>query len=215
VHTLGKDKKSRLEQITGAINAGQLALVMEEAQPLLQQLAAEGGAAAIAQLELSDQDITEQANQFAIDYAADRAAEMVGMKYVDGELVPNPNGQWQIADATRELLRVDVETAEDEGWSNDRLASALTDNYAFSDARAETIARTETAFADVAGNLNAWAASGQVASKQWIVGDGCCDDCQDLDGVTVGLDEEFPDDGGDGPPLHPNCRCDVVPVLSE
>ena len=23
----------------------------------------------------------------------------------------------------------------------------------------------------------------------------------------VGLYEEYPNDGGDGPPLHPNCRC--------
>jgi SPP1 gp7 family putative phage head morphogenesis protein len=215
VHALGKDKKSRLEQITAAINSGQLALVMDDAQPLLEQLAREGGAAAIAQLGLDDEGITDQANQFAIDYAAERSAEMVGKKWVDGELVDNPNAEWQIDDATREYLRVDIESAEDEGWSNDKLASVLADNYAFSDERAEAIARTETAFADVAGNLNAWKASGQVSQKQWIVGDGCCDECQDLDGVTVDLDDDFPDDGGDGPPLHPNCRCDVVPVLTE
>jgi hypothetical protein len=30
-----------------------------------------------------------------------------------------------------------------------------------------------------------------------------CDDCADLHGDTVEVDEEFEGEGGDGPPLHP------------
>ena len=96
------------------------------------------------------------------------------------------------------------------------IATLLADNYGFSDERAETIARTETAKADVTGNLEGYAASGVVEGKEWTISqDEYCDECQGLDGVAVPLDQEFPDDGGWGPPLHPNCRCDVLPVLDE
>lgn len=210
-----KDESTRLAQLTKAINEGKLLLVLEGVEPLLEELSKAGAVAALDQLELSDQDITSQASQEAIDYADDRAAELVGMRYDDsGDLVENPNAEWRIDESTRELLRSDVTRAEEEGWSNERLASALEDNYAFSEARAAVIARTESAFADVAGNLAAWKASGQVAGKQWIVSANACDECQPLADVVVELDEDFPDDGGDGPPLHPNCECDVVPVLT-
>jgi len=54
-----------------------------------------------------------------------------------------------------------------------------------------------------------------VERKQWIVGDDCCPECCDLDGVEVDIDESFPGEGGDGPPLHPACRCDISPVVTE
>jgi SPP1 gp7 family putative phage head morphogenesis protein len=199
-----------------AIESGSLELFMDDIKPLLGKVAIEGGAAALDQLEITDQDMFSLVNRQAVDYALDRSAELVGKRIdSDGNVVDNPRAQYAIDDATREFLRADVAQAIEEGWSNDRLATAIGDNYAFSDDRAETVARTETAFADVAGNLDAWRASGLVDRKQWITAPGCCDDCQDLDGVTVDLDDDFPSDGGDGPPLHPNCRCDVVPVLTD
>jgi SPP1 gp7 family putative phage head morphogenesis protein len=215
-HGTEKDENSRLDRLMRAIDKGKLVLVLEDVEPLLEELARAGTASALDQVEISDADITSQANDEAIAYAKDRAAEIVGMRYdEDDELVENPNAEWRIDDATRELLRADVSRAEEEGWSNDRLASAIESNYAFSEDRAAVIARTESAFADVAGNLAAWDASGLVSGKQWIVSADACDECQPLDGVVVALDEDFPDGGGDGPPLHPNCECDVVPVLED
>lgn len=198
------------------IDDGELVLVMDDVRALLEKVALDGGVAALDQLGIADDEsITDLVNEQGVEYARDRAAELVGKRYDDGELVDSAAGGYAIDDATRELLRADVATALEEGWSNDQLADAIAGSYAFSDARAETIARTETATADVAGNLNAWKASGQVTAKQWIIGDEACELCDPLDGVTVALDENFPGDGGDGPPLHPNCRCDVVPVLAE
>lgn len=197
-----------------AIEAGDLVVLMEDAAPLLRRIAEEGGAAALAQVGVTDQDITNLVNEQAVEYADDRAAEMVGKRELsDGTLVDNPDAEWRIDDATRELIRADVSQAVDEGWSNDRLARELAGSYAFSEERAETIARTETAFADVAGNMSAYRASGLVSQKQWVAAADCCDECQDLDGEVVAIDDDFPGDGGDGPPLHPNCRCDVLPVL--
>ena len=187
-----------------------------DAQPLLQRSHKAGSDAAFAQLDIDEAGMFEVANETGIAYARQRAAELVGKRWTeDGELVDNPRAEYAIDETTREQLRSTVTQALEGGWSNDRLADAIADSYTFSDERAEVVARTETAFADVQGNLTAWKASGEVAGKQWITAPDCCDDCLELDGVEVGIDEDFPGDGEDGPPLHPNCRCDVVAVLSE
>lgn len=95
------------------------------------------------------------------------------------------------------------------------MAESLSDDYAFSAGRAETIARTETAFADVQGNLIAYKESGVVAGKEWVAEPDCCDICAENErqGV-IGLNDSF-QDGTDGPPAHPNCLCDVYPVLGD
>ncbi len=103
--------------------------------------------------------------------------------------------------------------------------------------RAERIARTESARAYVEGERVAWQQSGVVAGKQWLLAPNPCEFCRALAaefrGVVVPLDEPFyrlghrlagADTGKvmkldysdvTGPPLHPNCRCDLVPVLDE
>lgn len=158
-------------------------------------------------------DALDLANEHAIEFARQRAAEMVGMKWVDGELVPNPDAQWRIDEGTREMLRGDVRRALQGGWSNDQVAEALADSYAFSEKRALVIARTETARADVEGNLTGYRELG-VEKKQWITAPDCCDECHEIDGLVVGIDDEFPG-GVSGPPLHPNCRCDVLPITDD
>ena len=141
----------------------------------------------------------KQANERAIAWADDRAAELVT----------------QVDDTTRSGIRDLVEQALADGLSNDELADRIGNWTGFDEDRALMIARTETAFADVQGNLAGWKQSGVVEKKQWILGADACDECQPLaDLGPIPVDEEFPDGGGDGPPLHPNCRCDLVPVLA-
>lgn len=158
-------------------------------------------------------DAFAQVNEAAVEYARQRSAEMVGMRWVDGQLVPNPNAVWRIDESTREMLRADVTRALQEGWSNDRLAQALERTYAFSEARAETVARTETARADVEGTLEGYEALG-VERKQWLTAPMCCDACADLDGKTTGLKGTFPG-GVHAPPLHPNCFSGDTVVAAE
>ena len=77
------------------------------------------------------------------------------------------------------------------------------------------IARTETAMADVQGNMAAYRASSVVTGKEWILGDDACEDCVANSEVgSIGLADLFPS-GDDGPPAHPNCRCDLLPTLIE
>lgn len=167
------------------------------------------------QIDANDPSALELANEDAIEYANTRAAELVGKKVdEDGSVVDNPNSAYSIEDSTREMIRGDVAQAMEEGLSNDELADMLAENYAFSDARAETIARTETATADTQGNLALYTRSGQVDQKEWITGAGCCDECAAIDGEVVPLDAEF-SIGVDAAPAHPNCRCDFLPILSD
>lgn len=81
--------------------------------------------------------------------------------------------------------------------------------------RSEGIARYETMWASNQGRLDgydyaqAMGAIGADAKKQWVVADGCCDECDDVADEEVPLDEDF-SVGVDAPPLHVNCRCTTV-----
>lgn len=141
-----------------------------------------------------------------MDAAARDFAEAHG-----GELITDLAGTTE-DDVTALLVR-----AVEEGMSKDQLAEAIDDMGAFGEARANTIARTELAYAHVQGNVQGWRESGEVVGKRAILGDihdvpDICDECADA-GV-VGFDDDFVE-GYDFAPFHPNCVCDVVPVLRE
>lgn len=187
-------------------------------EPLLLKITQDGVTVAFDQIGFdAPADIVDQVNEKAVEWAKERAADMVGMTYDDdGNLVENPDPDMAITDGTRELLRGDVGRAIEEGWSVDEFADELSDNYAFSDDRAQRIAQFEIAQADVQGNLMAYQDSGVVSGKEWVLGsehddDDECDDAADM-GV-VDLEDDF---GGIGdPPAHPNCVCDILPVLAD
>lgn len=212
------DTEAKIDRILADLDFGGYEPFMDIAAAEMRMLYDDGAQQAAQQLGQALLGVSlDQVHERAVDYARDRSAELVGMKWVDGDLVPNPRAEYQIDESTREMLRHIVRDAMEEGRSNDFLADALADIYAFSDQRAETIARTETAKADVQGTLAGYRELG-VRRKEWLVGAGCCEDCQTLEGAVVGLDDQFTAESGeraDGAPLHPNCRCDVLPVLDD
>jgi len=81
--------------------------------------------------------------------------------------------------------------------------------------RSETIARTEILRAAHEGRREAWSQGvdgGWInpgAQKQWMTVDDPCPECAAMDGETVAISGEF---SVGEPPLHPNCRCDVLLV---
>jgi SPP1 gp7 family putative phage head morphogenesis protein len=174
-----------------------------------------GVSSAFAQINMDDAGMFTLANDEAIAHAKARAAELVGKQITStGTIIDNPNPAYSIPDATREMIRGDIVEALTLGSSNEELAAKLEANYAFSAARAETIARTETALADCEGNVVVYRKSKVVSSKQWITGLGCCAECAAVNGETVALDKNFKN-GVSVPPAHPNCRCDFIPILNE
>ena len=179
------------------------------------------GAGALSKLQKDDTALgvgigDEFVNTYAEQYALDRGAEMVGMKWVQGELVPNPDARWQITDETRAGLADLLEQQTAQGWTVDELAEKIDAAYAFSPGRAEVIARTETRLADSMGQLASWKESGVVARKVWLTSnDGCCDVCKENAAAgEIDIDDEFPS-GDESTPGHPNCKCTIAPVVGD
>jgi hypothetical protein len=214
------EAKSVTDELLAQLHLGDWSSLVPELQALLLAVSEDGIRVAFHQLGMvPTADLTEQVNEKAVEWARDRAAELVGMRYNDaGALVENPNAAWTITEATREQLRGDVERAIEDGTSTDELAAQLQTSYAFSEDRADTIARTELAAADVEGNLIAYRDSGVVGGKIWVLGSEHDDnsECECGDAADMGVVDLDDDFGGIGdPPAHPNCVCDVLPVLDE
>jgi hypothetical protein len=211
-----KADDDQIEKILGDLDFDGWVTLVIDGEKILVHIVVDGSGQAFSQIgEELTPELTDQVNEAAVAWARDRAAAMVGMKYeADGLLVENPNAEWAITESTRDLLRADVADAVEKGLSTDELAAQLTEAYAFSDARAETIARTEIANADIQGALIAYKESGVVEGKEVILGSEHdepdeCDEAADM-GV-VPLEDDF---GGLGdPPYHPKCVCDISPVL--
>lgn len=102
--------------------------------------------------------------------------------------------------------------AENERISTDRMKDRLFE------ARAMTIARTEMRYATNHGQLEIWKDAAnrgfvdrQTAKKVWIVDGAPCDICEPMDGVAVGIDDQWvlPDGSMAEIPTdsHPNCMC--------
>lgn len=113
------------------------------------------------------------------------------------------------------------------GMSPAELAKViLSDGLASNASRAEMMSRTMCVWGVNEGAQAMYKREG-VEAKEWLVteDDVTCEECSAMDGETVGIDDAFgeqeTDDtvGGDDalliehPPLHPNCRCCLVPSL--
>lgn len=93
--------------------------------------------------------------------------------------------------------------------------------------RAERIARSETILSSNSANEEAWSQSGVVESKEWYTSNDerVCSYCDEMDGQTVSIGEDFFKKGDNilglsldyrdigEPPLHSQCRCVLLPVL--
>lgn len=145
-----------------------------------------------------DPSFDKEMRERAVDYAIQRGADLIT----------------HINDSVRQDVRLMLEDALASGESVDEFAAELAERYAFSDMRAERIARTEMAFADVEGNVAAYKEAG-VELKQWITANDelVSDDCRvNAAAGPIPINSAFPS-GAVNPPEHPNCRCDVIPVL--
>lgn len=204
--------------INAAIEGSDWTLLIEPTQEQLELVAQDGARRALLALGVTDEGVTEQAYETASEWAKDRAAELVGMKYNDaGDLVENPDADMAITDATRAELQELVSRAIDEGMSADDLASEIEDLGSFSAERATTIARTEIIRANNQGHLQSFKDSGVVEKKEWSTAeDGdVCEECMaNEDQGPIGLDQDF-DSGDDAAPAHPNCRCTIIAVVDE
>lgn len=95
------------------------------------------------------------------------------------------------------------------------------------DSRSLLIARTESSRATNFAAVEAYKQSGVVAKKKWFTAldEMTCDLCASMHGKTIAVDANFFDKGDSSqgyqfeyddvgqPPLHPRCRCTVIPIV--
>lgn len=172
----------------------------------------------IAMEEVGGSSISlKQANEKAIVWANERAAELVGKKIIDGEIVDNPNAKWNITKTTREAIKAEVTTASELGSTKKELETAIKNNHAFSQERASMIANTELVTAYNNGNLIAYNASGIKMKKRSILGNNenhGQDDILNAKQGAIPLNQAF-QSGHQSPSYHPNCRCCLIPIIEE
>lgn len=142
-------------------------------------------------------------------WTRDHAAEMVGMKWDDGKLIPNPDVKWQISDMARDAINRRVQEAFDNNWTPRELSQALSEDHAFSPARANAIARDQLAGAQEAGSFHYFKAAG-VTGKRWLASDACPQCTANASVGVIPMDKPFPSGHMHGP-AHPNDRCTIIP----
>jgi len=142
-------------------------------------------------------------------YAASRGAELVGMKWQNGKLIPNPAAGWAIDVTTRDAVREMLVDALTEGWSFQEFSSRLVESGLFSDARADLIARTEMATAMNAGRVKTYE---KLGFEYVVVSDEaeCGQDICNVDGEVWTLEEAAAEPLG-----HPNCTRSFRPATRE
>jgi SPP1 gp7 family putative phage head morphogenesis protein len=135
-----------------------------------------------------------------------------------------------ISKSSVETIRKSVQKAFEEGTSLKALKDELKDKFAgqISKNRATMIARTETIRAANEGARAVYKGAG-VTKMTWIASSDACPYCQGLNGKTISVEENFLSKEdiympagtkraldlsyGDipSPPVHPGCRCTIVP----
>lgn len=135
------------------------------------------------------------ADRYALDVLVTR--DLSGLKGITDEM-----SKQIMSEITDGMLR---------GDSMDKVAKAIDDRIdSIGRSRAEVLARTETMKAFNEGSLTQYDKHG-ITEVEWLAapGDRTCDECMSLDG------QRFPIDSKPDCPLHPNCRCIILPVIAE
>lgn len=145
--------------------------------------------------------------QEALDYVVGYVDNLItrGGCTIQGEFVPWLAGR---SERLRENIAGAIEEALREGSSNETLASALQDIFDVDRRHALTIARTEMARIEVAGAMNRYQSCG-IEQVLWNNGPDPCPICEAVGGQVYALDDipwEIP--------VHPNCCCDLVPIVT-
>jgi hypothetical protein len=183
--------------------------IVAEAESLIGDTYSNAGIHAVATVGMSSDAMLHEVNNIAKTYAQERAAEMVGKKWVDGKLVDNPNARWSIAETTRDQLREIIEEAFTKKTTMKDLADQIKSAGTFSDARAKMIAATEVQRSEHLGNLAGWKKSGVVKKVNWLLShdhteDDECDDNEAGNPYDIDQVPDIP---------HPNCHCSLVPFF--
>ena len=213
----------QLEEVQAALKASQKKLIDDlanTAKPYAQTIAEAGlsqGASLLPSGSLDLGLLSGKASEFVVE-ATNRAAIRMARSVSDS-----------LAERVSNIIRIGI---EETATGTDVIG--LLEEAGFDENRAQTIARTESARAYTDGQNAAWEASGVVKGKTWLVSPFACEFCEaaakQFGEKSVGVTDAFYERGStitgasgatmaldfddtSGPPLHPNCRCSLLPVI--
>ncbi|NDG63452.1 MAG: hypothetical protein EBY29_08300 [Planctomycetes bacterium] len=213
----------QLEAVQEALKASQRKLIADltnTAKPYAQTIAEAGlsqGASLLPDGSFDLGLLSGKASEFVVQ-ATNRAAIRMAQSVSDS-----------LAERVSNIIRVGI---EETATGTDVIG--LLEEAGFDENRAQTIARTESARAYTDGQNAAWDASGVVKGKTWLVSPYACEFCEaaaaQYGEKSVGVNDAFYERGAtitgasgatmaldfddtSGPPLHPNCRCSLLPVI--
>lgn len=213
----------QLEEVQAALKASQKKLIDDlanTAKPYAQTIAEAGlnqGASLLPSGSLDLGLLSGKASEFVVE-ATNRAAIRMARSVSDS-----------LAERVSNIIRIGI---EETATGTDVIG--LLEEAGFDENRAQTIARTESARAYTDGQNAAWEASGVVKGKTWLVSPFACEFCEaaakEFGEKSVGVKDAFYERGAtitgasgatmaldfddtSGPPLHPNCRCSLLPVI--
>ena len=213
----------QLEEVQAALKASQKKLIDDlanTAKPYAQTIAEAGlsqGASLLPSGSLDLGLLSGKASEFVVE-ATNRAAIRMARSVSDS-----------LAERVSNIIRIGI---EETATGTDIIG--LLEEAGFDENRAQTIARTESARAYTDGQNAAWEASGVVKGKTWLVSPFACEFCEaaakQFGEKSVGVTDAFYERGAtitgasgatmtldfddtSGPPLHPNCRCSLLPVI--
>lgn len=137
-------------------------------------------------------------------------------------------------DETIERLNVTLAEGIQAGETLSKLKDRVDSVYSYTESyRSLRVARTETLKASNNATEDAYQQTGYVIGKEWYVNPDACPICEAFQGKTINLGEAFVKQGEsysytdangdeqtvsntyddvDNPPLHPNCRCTIIPT---
>jgi len=142
----------------------------------------------------------------------------------------------KLGKSTSKTTRNDVQGIIDR-WNEEKgdipLLKQMLSEYFLDPSRAELIARTEVSRASGFAQETVYEEVGAVG-KQWstAIDERVCEFCGEMDGKIVGVTENYWEKGDEvageaggilpiglddvsSPPLHPACRCDLIPIFAD
>jgi HK97 family phage portal protein len=136
----------------------------------------------------------------------------------------------EITETTISEIGLIISRGVDSGLSFDEIASEVSNYTGFSESRSLNIARTEVTRAQVETELQVWEDLGVVKAMQWYTAEDerVCELCSPMHGKEISIGDEFLtleemekvgvsnyNGAISGPPLHPSCRCTLIPLVEK
>lgn len=179
-------------------------------------------------------DITEAEGMSALEFLGIFGDEAIVLTPKIQEFIKGNTKKFagEVTKVTSQKIRATIAAGIEKGEALADLEKRILESTAFSPARAEKIARSETIRAQTKAELNVWQESGVVEGKVWYtaVDERVCEYCEPMNGKTISLNDTYFKKGDtqtgnaggmmnldyenvEGPPLHPLCRCVLIPEI--